>query len=110
MRSLILLVLLSSQAQAPAALESQIRSLIAASGAEVAVAYHTLDGRSEVLIDPDKPFHAASTMTVRALNEAMITVSSNFATNLMIERLDVKKIRATVTTLGADGMKVLRGV
>jgi beta-lactamase class A len=168
MHWLIMLALLSSQAQAPAALESQIRSIINTSGAEVAVAYRSLDGRSEVLIDPDTPFHAASTMKVpvmielfrqaeagmlklddplpirnefrsivdgspytlsegddsdrevyanagktmslRALNEAMITVSSNFAANLMIEKLDVEKIRATVTKLDADGMKVLRGV
>ena len=50
------------------------------------------------------------TMTLRALCEAMITVSSNFAANLLIEKLDVRKIRATVTRLGADGMQVLRGV
>ncbi len=142
--------------------------MIAASGAEVAVAVRTLDGKTEVLIDPDKPFHAASTMkvpvmielfrqanagtvslaeplvirnefrsivdgstyklsegddsdsaiyaalgkslTLEQLNEAMITVSSNFATNLLIERLDVAKIRATVKRLGAEGMQVLRGV
>ena len=35
-------------------------------------------------------------MTLRALCEAMITVSSNFATNLLIEKLGVEKIRATV--------------
>jgi beta-lactamase class A len=149
-------------------LETTLRSMIAASGAEVAVAFRTLDGRSEILIDPDKPFHAASTMkvpvmielfrqaragtvsldepldirngfrsivdgsqyqlsegddsdiaiyaavgktlTLEQLNEAMITVSSNFATNLLIEKLGVEKIRATVTTLGAEGMQILRGV
>ena len=149
-------------------LEARVRSIIDKSGAEVAVAFRTLDGRNELLIDVDKPMHAASTMkvpvmielfrqaeegllkldeplpirnefksivdgspyslsvgddsdrevyanigktmTLRQLNEAMITVSSNFATNLMIERLDVEKIRATVSKLGAGGMKVLRGV
>lgn len=149
-------------------LDAQVRSIIAKSGAEVAVAYRTLDGTSELLIDVDKPFHAASTMkvpvmielfrqaeagllrlddplpirnefrsivdgspyklsegddsdrevyarvgktmTLRELNEAMITVSSNFAANLMIEKLDVEKVKATVRRLGADGMKVLRGV
>jgi beta-lactamase class A len=40
----------------------------------------------------------------------MITVSSNFAANLLIDRLGVQNITATVTRLGADGMKVLRGV
>ena len=149
-------------------LEAALRALILESGAEVAVAFRTLDGRSQVLIDPDKPFHAASTMkvpvmielfrqaragsvaldeplavrnefrsivdgstyklsegddsdkaiyaaagktlTLEQLNEAMITVSSNFATNLLIEKLGVEKIRATIATLGAEGMQVLRGV
>jgi beta-lactamase class A len=50
------------------------------------------------------------TMTLRDLCEAMITVSSNFAANLLIERLGAEKIRATVSRLGADGMHVLRGV
>jgi beta-lactamase class A len=50
------------------------------------------------------------TLTLRQLNEAMITVSSNFATNLLIEKLGVENIEKTVTRLGADGMKVLRGV
>jgi beta-lactamase class A len=148
--------------------EAQLRQAIESSGAEVAVALRTLDGRTEVLIDPDKPFHAASmmklpvmielfrqtragmvsladpltvknefhsivdgsvyalseqddsdktvyaalgrTMTLRELCEAMITVSSNFAANLLIEKLGVENIRHTVTRLGADGMQVLRGV
>jgi beta-lactamase class A len=149
-------------------LEATLRSMIAASGAEVAVAFRTLDGRSQVLIDPDKPFHAASTMkvpvmielfrqakagvvsldapleirnefrsivdgspyklsegddsdraiyaavgktlTLEQLNEAMIVVSSNFAANLLIEKLGVEKIRDTVAQLGARGVHVLRGV
>jgi len=152
----------------PSTLDAEIRGIIAGSGAEVAVAFRTVDGRDELLIDPDKVFHAASTMkvpvmielfrqagkgalsleeklpirnrfksivdgspyklsegddsdkeiyaavgkslTLRQLCEAMITVSSNFATNLLIERLGVEKIRNTVTRLGADGMQVLRGV
>ncbi len=149
-------------------LQDQLRRIIASSGAEVAVAYRTLDGKSELLLDPDKPFHAASTMkvpvmielfrqvqagalsldeslpirnqfrsivdgspytlsvgddsdsevyaavgkslTLGKLCELMITVSSNFAANLLIERLGVDNIRRTVTSLGADGMQVLRGV
>ena len=50
------------------------------------------------------------TLTLRQLCELMITVSSNFAANLLIERLGVENIRRTVTALGADGMQVLRGV
>ena len=149
-------------------LESRLRRLISSSGAEVAVAYRTLDGRTVLLIDPDKSFHAASTMkvpvmielfrqaragtrsldeplairnefrsivdgspyaltagedsdkevyaalgrtlTLRQLCEAMITVSSNFAANLLIETLGVQNIRQTVGRLGAGGMQVLRGV
>jgi beta-lactamase class A len=148
--------------------EVAVRRIIEGSGAEVAVAFRTIDGRDELLIDVDGPFHAASTMKVpvmielfrqaregglalddsltignefrsivdgstyalsegddsdrevyaavgrslslRRLCELMITVSSNFATNLLIEKLGVENIRRTVVRLGADGMKVLRGV
>jgi beta-lactamase class A len=48
--------------------------------------------------------------TLSQLCELMITVSSNLATNLIIEKLGVENIRATVHALGADGMRVLRGV
>ena len=167
---LLALTALTAQSGPPstAQLTARLQSIIAASGAEVAVAFRPLDGSAETLIDVDKVFHAASTMkvpvmielfrqaqegtlklddpltitnefrsivdgspyqlsvgddsdrevygnigktmTLRALCEAMITVSSNFAANLLIEKLDVGKIRATVTRLGADGMQVLRGV
>jgi beta-lactamase class A len=170
--SVIALLLASSlfaqSAASGPALESRVRELIAAGGAEVAVAYRTLDGSRELLIDPDTPFHAASTMkvpvmielfrqahegrlslddrlpirnefhsladgstfalsvgddsdaevyaavgqalTLRQLCEAMITVSSNFAANLLIERLGVANVQHTVKALGGDGMQVLRGV
>jgi len=48
--------------------------------------------------------------TLVELCELMITVSSNLATNLLIEKLGVENIRATVHGLGADGVVVLRGV
>jgi beta-lactamase class A len=152
----------------PAGLQADVSATIAQSGAEVAVAFRTLDGDMELLVDPDKAFHAASTMkvpimielfrqgaagtlsldeplsvrnefksivdgtvyslsvgddsdakvyaavgrtlTLRELCEAMITVSSNFAANLLIERLGVENVRRTVSRLGAEGMQVLRGV
>jgi beta-lactamase class A len=50
------------------------------------------------------------TRTLGQLCDAMITVSSNLATNLLIEKLGVQNIRATVRGLGAVGMNVLRGV
>src|SRR5258705_10295474 len=49
-------------------------------------------------------------MTLAQLCDAMITVSSNFAVNLLIEKLGVENVRHTVTALGADGMQILRGV
>ena len=149
-------------------LRRRVESLIRKSGADVAVAYRTLDGAEAMLIQPDVEFHAASTMKVavlielyrqaragrlaldeeipvvnefhsivdgstfrletddasdaavvrhlggrmsyRALAEAMITVSSNFATNLIIERVGAKNVQATVDAMGASGMRVLRGV
>jgi len=48
--------------------------------------------------------------TLRQLCDLMITVSSNLATNLLIQKLGVENIRATVHSLGADGMNLLRGV
>jgi beta-lactamase class A len=149
-------------------LRDRVRQIVAGSGADVAVAFRTLDGRTVLLLNADTSFHAASTMkvpvmielfrqaaagrlsldepllvrnefhsivdgsvyaldvkddsdeevykavghtmTLRELCEAMITVSSNLAANLLIERLGVENIQSTVTKLGADGMKVLRGV
>jgi len=145
-----------------------IEAAIAKSGADVAVAFRTLDGHSSWFLRADEPFHAASTMkvpvlielyrqahqgklrledtlvirnafsslvdgsaysldasddseadlyravgstrTLAQLSELMITVSSNLATNLLIERLGVDNIQRGVHALGADGMKVLRGV
>ena len=46
-----------------------MRAIVAASGAEVAVAYRTLDGRAELFLDADTPFHAASTMKVPVMIE-----------------------------------------
>jgi beta-lactamase class A len=145
-----------------------IQESIRKGGAEVGVAFRTLDGKTEWFFRADEPFHAASTMkvpvlielfhqaregklklddpllvrnefrslvdgsiykldaaddseadlykaegqtrTLRQLCEWMITVSSNLATNLLIEKLGVENIRATVHSLHADGMNVLRGV
>ncbi len=50
------------------------------------------------------------TRTLEQLSELMITVSSNLATNLLMEKLGVENIRLTVHALGADGMNVLRGL
>ena len=171
----VLFVMLISAAQAAAAQEGilsayrkAIEKRIKESQADVAVAFLTLDGKTEYFFRADDSFHAASTMkipvmielfhqvkerrlrltdtvTIRNefhsivdnssfeldpkddsetdlykaegetrelayLCELMITKSSNLATNLLIEKLGVEDIRATVDSLGADGMRVLRGV
>lgn len=147
---------------------AKVEATIEESGAEISVAFRTLEGELELLIAPDRVYHAASTMKVpvlielyrqatdgeidldgeleitnefasivddstysltaaedseqelytkigqridiRWIAEAMITRSSNLATNLLIETLGVERIRATVEKLGASGMEVLRGV
>ncbi len=160
----------SSFAQSPnvTAATQQIQKRIADSHADVAIAFRTLDGKTEWFYHADDSFHAASTMkvpvmielyrqvqsgklklsdpltihnefhsivdgspykldpsddsesdlykaegqtrTLSELCELMITVSSNLATNLIIEKLGVENIRVAVHSLNADGMHVLRGV
>jgi beta-lactamase class A len=51
-----------------------------------------------------------SNATIRELVELMITVSSNFATNLLIQRVGADRVTATMRELGADSIQVLRGV
>src|ERR1700682_4004229 len=145
-----------------------IETRIQKSGADVGVAFRTLDSKMEWFSRGDDVFHAASTMKIpvmielfhqvregqlklgeplvvknefhsladasiyaldpaddseadlykavgqtRAVNqlcELMVTVSSNLATNLLVEKLGVENIRAMVHALHADGMNVLRGV
>lgn len=145
-----------------------IQERITKSGADVGIAFETLDGRLTWSSRGDDVFHAASTMkipvmielflqvregklklsdslpirnefhslvdgsvftlkpaddsetdlyeavgqtrTLSQLCDLMVTVSSNFATNLLIQKLGVDNIRATVTSLHADGMDIKRGV
>ncbi len=49
-------------------------------------------------------------LSFRVLIEAAITVSSNLATNILIEHLGAKNVQATVDRMNASGMQVLRGV
>lgn len=49
-------------------------------------------------------------MTIRQLVEQMITVSSNLATNILIDLVDARKVMATLQSLGIKHMQVLRGV
>jgi len=158
-----------SQGGAPGGgLRERVDELIRGSGAEVAVAFGTLDGRDSLMLNEDVVFHAASTMKVpvmvelfrqaaagtfslndritlvneftsvvdgspyalavgddsdadiykaigsersyRELCEAMITISSNLATNILIDRLGAGRVAGTMAKYGAEGMVVRRGV
>ena len=69
---------------------------------------YTLDPADDSEVDLYKA--VGQTRTLGQLCELMITVSSNFATNLLVEKVGVENIRATVHALHADGVNVLRGV
>ena len=52
-----------------AAAQQKIRAEITKSGADVAIAFETLDGQLEWYVRADEPFHAASTMKIPVLIE-----------------------------------------
>ena len=54
--------------------------------------------------------HVGEKRTISFLLYQMIIVSSNFATNLIIELVDAKNVSATMQQLGAKDIHVLRGV
>ena len=60
--------------------------------------------------DPELYRHLGRTMPVKQLACQMITTSSNFATNLLVDVVGVETIQATLAELGIEGVKVLRGV
>jgi len=49
--------------------EAEVQAKIAKSGADVAIALRTLDGKEEWLLNPDESFHAASTMKIPVMIE-----------------------------------------
>jgi beta-lactamase class A len=49
-------------------------------------------------------------MTLRALCEAMMTVSSNLAANNLLDRLGAENVQAAADSLGASGLHVRRGL
>lgn len=49
-------------------------------------------------------------LSIRELVQRMITVSSNLATNILIELVDARNVMKTLQELGIYNMKVLRGV
>lgn len=54
--------------------------------------------------------HIGEPMAIRDLTERMITRSSNLATNMIIERVTADSVQQTIKRLGAERMRVLRGV
>jgi len=60
--------------------------------------------------DDDLYARIGSLTTVRALVTAMITVSSNLATNILIEKVGAAAVTAAMRSLGAHDIRVLRGV
>jgi beta-lactamase class A len=60
--------------------------------------------------DPDVYGNLGRTMTVKQLAYHMITTSSNFATNLLVDVVGVDTIQAALRELGVEGVTVLRGV
>lgn len=54
--------------------------------------------------------HIGEKRTVYSLMYDMIIISSNLATNLIIELVDAKNVTNTLRSIGANDIKVLRGV
>jgi beta-lactamase class A len=54
--------------------------------------------------------HIGEKRTINDLAYQMITVSSNFATNLLIDKVKPQNVNATLQNLGVRDMQVLRGV
>ncbi|MCX6135210.1 MAG: class A beta-lactamase-related serine hydrolase [Ignavibacteriales bacterium] len=149
-------------------LRTDIRQMLSSAEGTFAVAFKTLDGSADVMINERAMFHAASTMktpvmievfhqaeegrfrlddsltirnefksivdgspyqldlgddsdesmykriggkvSIRELVCQMITVSSNLATNILIQLVDARNVTATMRKLGAPDIEVLRGV
>lgn len=60
--------------------------------------------------DPELFRNMGRTMTVAQLAYQMITSSSNFATNLLVDVVEVPIIETALSELGIDGVRVRRGV
>lgn len=60
--------------------------------------------------DPEIYGLIGTSLTIRELAERMITVSSNLATNILIELVGPENVMSTLELLGIRRMRVLRGV
>lgn len=83
---------------------------------DVVNAFHSIvDGSEyamELTSDSDDQLYAliGKKTTVRTLVSAMITMSSNLATNILIEKIGAQRVLRTMRELGAADIEVLRGV
>ena len=66
----------------------------------------------DIGVDSDDVIYGkiGTTVALRDLMYPMITLSSNLATNVLIEVVGAKNVTATMRDLGADKIEVLRGV
>lgn len=80
-------------------LRNSFRSIV--DGTEYSISDDSDDTLYEELGEP---------ITIRELVEQMITVSSNLATNLLIDELGAENVQATSEELGTTRMRTLRGV
>jgi len=60
--------------------------------------------------DPNVYGHLGKTLTVRDLSYWLITLSSNLATNLLVEVVGIDTIQRALDELDIHGVRVLRGV
>jgi beta-lactamase class A len=60
--------------------------------------------------DPNVYGHLGKTLSIRELAYWMITLSSNLATNLLVEVVGIPTIQAALDELEIDGVRILRGV
>lgn len=54
--------------------------------------------------------HIGKKMSIYDLTYQMITVSSNFATNILVDLVDAENVMTTMKEIGAKNIQVLRGV
>ena len=80
---------------------NQFQSIVDSSGYEL-----SLNDDSE----PELYQFLGQKQSIRTLIELMITRSSNLANNILIDHLGADQISQTMVEMGADNMKVLRGV
>jgi beta-lactamase class A len=60
--------------------------------------------------DGDLPERIGGKVSYSHLVELMITLSSNLATNILIQEADARRVTAAMREMGADSIEVLRGV